>query len=103
MQFADLNPGTADSSPNTFAVIGGRLLFSSHNAGRSESMGVKRNGPRYFALTSLQGAVKTGDGLLNSLTAIGNRVVFAANDGVHGNEPWGVGRHGRGNFPAARH
>jgi len=87
-QFADLNPGTADSSPNSFSVIGGRLYFQATTQAGPNPWVSDGTVEGTFALTSLQGAVKTGDGLLNSLTAIGNRVVFAANDGAHGNEPW---------------
>jgi ELWxxDGT repeat protein len=88
MQFADLNPGAADSSPNTFAVIGSRLYFQATTQAGPNPWVSDGTVAGTLALSALQGAVKTGDGVINSLIAIGNRVVFAASDGIHGTEPW---------------
>lgn len=82
--FADLVPGALGSTPALFTVAGGRLLFTSN----------------YTEPWSSDGTVDGTQSLLPNLpkrtagsdpqriTSLGDRVVFVADDGVHGAEPW---------------
>ena len=87
-QFADLNPGPAESAPSGFAVVGGRFYFIATTAGSY--------GP-WVTDGTVAGTVPLNPPLAPTQSAssnpqlsylVGNRAVFIADDGVHGQELW---------------
>ncbi|MBS0394551.1 MAG: cadherin-like domain-containing protein [Proteobacteria bacterium] len=87
---ADLNPGPADSAPDGFAVAGGRLYFtaigsSAVGAGPWSSDGTAAG---TVALVPAGPPVHTLDSAPQLWFALGNRALFTASDGLHGNQLW---------------
>ncbi len=87
-QFADLNPGAADSAPSGDTVVGGRLYF---NASSPSGFGP------WVSDGTVAGTVPLDPPLAPARSAasnpqfsyqVGNRAVFTADDGVHGQELW---------------
>ncbi len=87
-EFADLNPGAADSNPGNFGVVGARLYFEaaipSGLAPWVSDGTVAGTVPLYTA----GGLRQTGNSSPEFFTPLGSRAVFVADDGVHGRQPW---------------
>jgi ELWxxDGT repeat protein len=93
----DINPGLKingkprDSNPHGFVTVGGRALFIAGQRGRGYELW-RTNGTASGTVIVRDirpgsiGAILHGYGTLSRLPGVG--VVFFADDGVHGGEPW---------------
>ena len=82
----DLWPGASGSDPRDGVVLNGKLYFAATNAKGRElwvSDGTAAGTQRISDINP--GA---GSALVQSLTRLGKRIIFFADDGVHGVEPW---------------
>ncbi len=86
-RIADINPGAFGSSPNSFAVIGGRVVFAAYDPAHGEELwrtngtaaGTARIDDIYPGVTGSQP---------RQPLRVGNSILFKAEDGSHGTEPW---------------
>ena len=98
---ADLLPGPVGSEPTNLAAVGSRLFFAAHDTGMNElwasdgtasgtrSLGGVSTSPS--TATALMGpsATTSSDDLADvPRVQLGSLVVFEADDGEHGMEPW---------------
>ncbi|MBZ5740207.1 ELWxxDGT repeat protein [Nocardioides mangrovi] len=79
----DVNPGEAGSGPADFTAVGGSVYFASGI--RLFATDGTSAGTRRVADVQDAGSKYTGP---TGLAAVGERLFLAADDGVHGMEPW---------------
>lgn len=87
-EVADLNPGPADSVPGGMIVVGGRLHFVAANTDGPVPWASDGTATGTVALHATGSATRSASSEPQWLVRLGSRVVFVADDGVHGNEPW---------------
>jgi large repetitive protein len=86
----DIRPGSDGAQPREIAALGGKVYFHADDGVHGRELWSSDGTP---AGTDLLADVRPdGDGFaflaLHALSAVGPRLVFFADDGVHGNEPW---------------
>lgn len=81
----DLLPGIDGAYPDQFTVLGDRLLFRATGPNGRELWSTDGTAAGTVNLVDLQGP---GDGNPRWLQRAGDRVFFAAGDGIHGRELW---------------
>jgi len=89
--FADLVPGTDGSNIFGLTVAGGHLFFSATNGSDGKELWVSDGTPG--GTTEVEDIDPGSGGALAwtlsfSMRAFGNRLLFDADDGTHGREPW---------------
>jgi ELWxxDGT repeat protein len=88
----DINPGAGDSEPICFAAIGGSVFFPANDGTHGNELWIT-DGTAIGTMLVEDINPGSGDGVpLNPFCAdatdIGGKLLFAADDGVHGQEPW---------------
>lgn len=82
--FADIFPDAPSSWPSGFTAVGGKLYFGAYGPdGRELWM---TDGVKTVEVKDINPGVASSG--VDHLAAVGNRVVFAASDGINGYEPW---------------
>src|SRR5262245_26011743 len=89
----DLYPGNLDSLPGyaafpLFEVMGGSAYFAAHDGTEGFSALWKTNGTAVTTVRVKETPTGTGDSSPAGLVLLNDSVLFAANDGVFGNELW---------------
>ncbi len=88
---ADLRPGAESSSPRELTVLGGKVYFHAGDGVHGRELWASDGtlaGTALVAEVRNGGAGGFGLDLVHGLTAVGSRLVFFADDGSDGNEPW---------------
>jgi ELWxxDGT repeat protein len=84
----DIDPGRGDSRPDDFVDVSGRAVFTAYQADTTVSgLWISDGTPGGTHLIKDFGPIPAGASLRNA-ASMGNKVVFGADDGVHGFEPW---------------
>jgi uncharacterized repeat protein (TIGR01451 family) len=88
---ADINPGSGRSSPRNLTVVGSRVFFNAQEETHGVELWVSDGTAAGTALVEdIQPGA--GHGVLwvgpSMFAALGGRLLFFADDGVHGLEPW---------------
>ncbi len=84
---ADLNPGTASSSPGAFTVVGSTLYFLATRAAEGQELWKSDGtGPGTVLVEDIRPGASGSSG--TQLTAVGSTLFFRASDGTNGSELW---------------
>ena len=90
LRVADLKPGTAGSEPTVLAATGGRVYFTADDGvhGRELWSADGTAGGTILIYDVRPGAAGSGAAGVLPVNLPGAALLFRANDGVHGIEPW---------------
>lgn len=98
----DIEPGASSSTPSCGSVVGGRMLFTADQAGAGREYWLSDGTLQGSALLDLwPGTRSCAQPYWDNRdyqVAAGSWAIFAADDGVHGSEPWATDGTREGTF-----
>jgi ELWxxDGT repeat protein len=83
----DINPGTADSSPQSLTTVGNEVYFLANDGTHGTELW-KSDGTTAGTAMVADLTPGAGGSTIANLTAVGNTLFFTFNDGTHGTELW---------------